>query len=218
MTPVAADQPQVTGAMVRTDQGKPTLVVLTETDVLGNLASRQDDSDTYRRWEIAGTAHVDNYDLAVLSGEDPTGKAALGTVCDQPINDAHQHWVMNAGLRHLVAWIRTGEAPPTADRMATSGDGYVVDEHGNATGGLRIADVDVPVSTLTGLGNNPSWCRLYGTSAPFDDVTLTSLYADHDAWATRYLDAVDEMVAKGFMLERDVDEAKAYVDSVTIPG
>ena len=217
MTPIAAGQEPVTGARIRTDQGELTLVVLTETDVLNNAASQQPDSESYRRWEIAGTAHVDNYDLAVLSGEDPTEPAALGSICEKPINDAHQHWVMNAGLRHLDGWIRGGDAPPEADRMAIGPDDlYVVDVHGNATGGLRIADVDVPISTLTGLGNSPSWCRLYGTSTPFDAATLDGLYPSRDTYADAYLAAVGDMVDAGFMLERDVAEAEVFVASAPV--
>ena len=94
--------------------GPKTLVVLTETDVLGNEGSAQDDGDRYRRWEIAGTAHLDNYDMAVLTGHDPTRPAPAGAACQQPMNDAHQWWVMNAGFHHLEAWVGGGPPPPSA--------------------------------------------------------------------------------------------------------
>lgn len=216
---LAPDQPPVPPSRIRTDLRSPTLVVLTETDVLGNLKSAQDDSDRYRRWEIAGSAHLDNYDLAVLSGTDPNQPALLGKVCEKPINTAHQYWVMNAGLRHLAAWIGGGPPPPTGPRMTIAPDGttYVTDEHGNAKGGIRLADLEVPIATQTGLGNAPSFCRLYGTSAPFDAAKLRQLYPDHDAYVKAFDGAVDTMAAQGFILDREVADAKREARAAAIP-
>jgi len=202
---------QLAPATIRTDLRSPTLVVLTETDVLGNLGTQQDDSDRYRRWEIAGTAHVDNYDLAVLSGKDPDQPVAAASGCEKPINTAHQWWVMNAGFRHLEAWIGDGPLPPSAPRLEIGPDKqYVTDEHGNAKGGIRLPDVEVPVATLLGLGNNPSWCRLFGITTAFTADQLASLYPTADAYRSAFLGATDRLVAAGFMLDRDVDSAKAY--------
>jgi len=210
MTPVAAGQTAVEGPKIRTDGRAPILVVLTETDVLGNLLSVQDDSDTYRRWEIAGTAHVDNYDLAVLSGTDPHEPAGLGKVCSKPINMAHQWWVMNAGLRGLAAWINGGPAPAKAPRMTIGPDKqYVLDEHGNATGGIRLPDLVVPTATHNGLGNNPSFCRLYGVTTAFDAAKRKALYPTEADYKTKRDAAIDKLLADGFILERDAKDAKA---------
>jgi hypothetical protein len=183
--------------------------VLTETDVLGNLKSQQPDSDTYRRWEIAGSAHVDNYDLAVLSGTDPTQPAGLGAICEKPINKANQWWVMNAGLRALANWIGGGPPPPKADRMAIGPDGqYVLDAHGNATGGIRLPDLEVPRATHSGLGNSPSFCRLYGVTTDFDAATLSALYPGYGAYRQQRNAAIDTMLRQGFIVERDALAAK----------
>ena len=47
---------------VRADLDVPVLVFNTETDA-GSLQARQPDSPTYRLWEVAGTAHFDQYGL-----------------------------------------------------------------------------------------------------------------------------------------------------------
>lgn len=208
-TPLGPDQPAPTGARIRTDLRSPTLVVLTETDVLGNLKSQQPDSPTFRRWEIAGSAHVDNYDLSVLSGTDPTQPAGLGAICEKPINMAHQWWVMNAGLRSLAGWIGGGPPPPEGPRMTIGADNqYVLDAHGNATGGIRLADQDVPTATNSGLGNNPSFCRLYGVTTAFDAATLQQLYPSRADYVAKRNAAIDGMRAKGFIVERDATAAK----------
>jgi len=220
ITPVVAGQETPTGAQIRTDLRTPTLVVLTETDVIGNLKSKQDDSDTYRRWEIAGSAHLDNYDLAVLSGTDPSEPAGLGKICEKPVNNAHQYWVMNAGLHHLDAWINQGPLPPKGDRLTVNADGtgYEVDVHGNAKGGIRLPDVEAPVAVLAGLGNNPSFCRLYGSTVAFDAAKLAQLYPDHATYVTKYGAAVQQLHSQGFILDGDLADAKAYAQNAKVPS
>jgi len=219
-TGVAAGQQTPTGALIRTDLRSPTLVVLTETDVLGNLKSKQDDSDTYRRWEVAGSAHVDNYDLAVLSGTDPKEPAGLGKICEKPINMAHQYWVMNAGLHHLDAWINKGPLPPKGDRLTVNADGtaYEVDAQGNSKGGIRLPDVEAPIAVFAGLGNNPSFCRLYGSTVAFDAAKLAQLYPDHAAFVAKFGAAVDALHSQGFILDGDLPDAKAYAQNAKVPS
>jgi hypothetical protein len=212
MVGVVADQ-QIPAARIRTDLRTPTLVVLTETDVLGNQRSAQDDDDRYRRWEIAGSAHLDNYAMAVLTGNDPTQPAPAGKVCEKPMNDAHQWWVMNAGFRHLEAWVGGGPPPPSAPRMAVGPDGgYVTDQDGNATGGIRLPDVEVPTSRLKGLGNAPSWCRLFGSTEPLSADRLAARYPSPGQYREAYVAAARRLVDVGFMVERDLASATDHAE------
>jgi len=90
------------GAPIRDDVGVPVLVFQTESDVaFSNGTARQEDSDTYRLWEVAGTAHFDQYGLiigpedtgdgqggdAVLeSMQHPTSQPSEMFTCGAPIN------------------------------------------------------------------------------------------------------------------------------------
>src|SRR5260221_594852 len=47
------------GGKMRTDLNVKIWKLLSETDVLGQVASRQPDSNQYRTWEVAGTSHLD---------------------------------------------------------------------------------------------------------------------------------------------------------------
>ncbi len=73
-TPFAA-VPTPNPAIIRTDNPTPTIVLQSETDV--NEGARQDDSPTFRLWEMAGTSHVD---APVAVGTDQ-GQSGPGLIC-----------------------------------------------------------------------------------------------------------------------------------------
>ena len=82
-----------------------------------------------------------------------------------------------AALEHLDAWVAGGSPPPPAPRLdlATAGNDLQRDEHGIATGGLRTPWVDVPATTLSGLGQTgEAFSMLFGTTTPFDSATLAA--------------------------------------------
>lgn len=204
---------------VREDLNVPVLMFQTDTDVvlLGSLGSRQPDSDQFRLWEVAGTAHGDVYSLLTSNsdiGDDPSIAVVVeesnpvpGFIqCDSPINSGPHHWVAKAGLRALVSWAQGGEGPPEGARLDVndSGDDFLLDSLGNATGGIRTPYVDVPVAVLSGLGQDgESFCRLFGTTQLFDEAQLAALYGTPAAYVQQVSDATDAAVAAGFILPED---------------
>ncbi|WP_381560187.1 alpha/beta hydrolase domain-containing protein [Streptomyces eurythermus] len=105
---------------IRTELSVPTFVVLTETDAPGAAAARQPDTDSVVPWELAGTAHGDQwaYDAGEATVGKPAGLAAPSADCaagSAPFNDGPGHWTMNAALRRLADWARGGR-----DRRAGS--------------------------------------------------------------------------------------------------
>ncbi|GAA2879531.1 hypothetical protein Acy02nite_78070 [Actinoplanes cyaneus] len=167
---------------VRTDLEQPTFVVLTETDVVGHAPARQPDTATVRTWELAGTAHGDQWALDL---GDPTLRRSLGSQTPSPDcpagsappNDGPGRYGMNAALAHLTTWAQGGTAPPAAPPIALSGSTVTRNAAtGLALGGLRLPDVTVPTRTLSGSresGGGP-FCRLYGARDPWN--------ADADGW------------------------------------
>ena len=221
---------------VRDDLGEPVLMFQTESDLilLKSLPSNQPDSSMFRLWEVSATAHADTYTLLVgISdlGDDPSvaeviettqGAPVAGIIeCDTPINSGPQHWVLKAGLHGLVEWIATGEPLPEAPRLLVTedGQGFELDELGNALGGIRTNYVDAPVAVLSGLGQaGSSFCRIFGTTRRFDDTELSELYPTHQD----YLDAVDSStqtaVDAGFILPPDAALIIADAESSDIGG
>ena len=212
-----ADVPTPAVVQFRTDTDVPVLTVETETDLmlLGYLTARQPDTTRLRFWEVAGTAHADDYvanvgaadtgDGAVTAGEldamldPPTGTP--GFSCAAPINTGPAHYVMDAAQHALRSWVLTGLPPAKTPQLqvTTGSDGtpaFVLDANGNATGGVRTPAVDAPVAALSGLGQTGSaqFCFLFGTTTPFTSARLAALYPTHAEfvrqWATRTAAAV----------------------------
>jgi len=211
---------------LRTDLDTP---VLTETDIftLGYYGARQDDTDNIRLWEMAGTAHADLYLTATGTSDIGTDPAVADVVevsnpypglieCDLPVNSGPQHFIAKAAIHQLDKWVRTGIAPPTADRLEVAGDppAFVLDEFGNVKGGIRTPYVDVPIARLSGLGqssysDDQSICFIFGTTELFDEATLAALYPDHATYVTAVENATDSAVQAGFLMPEDGELIKA---------
>jgi hypothetical protein len=206
-----------TPTILRTDQDVPVLDVQTETDVtsiINSYAARQPDSDRFRLWEVAGTAHADAHQLG------PNGKSPD---CGVPINDGPMHIVAKAGLRALTTWLTTGKPPATAARLdVTPGATPQInrDADGIALGGIRTPPVDVPVAALSGAsGPNPSTiCLLLGSSMPFSADRLTQLYPSRAAYLQRYQADTDATIKAGFALKDDRAALLAFAESSRLPG
>jgi len=210
-------------AAFRSDLNVPILAVETETDLtfLGYFNARQPDSDRFRLWEIAGTSHADTY-TTVVGATDPLGSPeaaqivlttmpAPGFTCRTPINSGPQHFVVNAAIAALRQWVRQGTLPPLAPRLDVASDAQLAfDAHGNALGGIRTPQLDVPIAVLSGEGQTGSLlCRLFGTTVPFDAATLATLYPDHATYVAAFNAATDRATAAGFILQPDADLMKA---------
>ncbi|ROS41985.1 alpha/beta hydrolase domain-containing protein [Amycolatopsis thermoflava] len=164
---------------IRTDTAVPVFVVLTETDVPGAAVARQPDTDRVVHWELAGTAHGDQwaFDLGGPTVQKSAGSAAPEPGCaagSAPYNDGPGHYSMNAALRALTTWAQGGPRPASgalldADRRDPA--------TGLATGGIRLPDVAVPTRTLSGERDTTDsgvFCGLYGARDPWN--------GDADPW------------------------------------
>jgi hypothetical protein len=208
------------GQMLRTDQDMKAFKLLTETDVAGNVANvaqallRQEQTDRFRRWEIAGTAHLDYHfkweGINALQLRD--GMPAAPPTCNYPaFSRIPVYFAANAALEHLVSWVKHDVAPPIGDDLivlaqdpttkvwALARDGY-----GNALGGIRLSQHEVPTATNTGV-NLPGLtaCRMLGTHVPFDATTLTSLYPNHQTYLDLVIKATHASQRAGFILGPD---------------
>jgi hypothetical protein len=190
----------------RTDTDVPIFDIQTESDVVGALGSidaRQDDSDTFRLWEVPGTAHADVHLV---------GPRASEIECGVPINDGPLHIVAKAAYRHFVAWVVDGTAPPTQSLLETPNGAIARDEDGIALGGVRTPPVDVPTRALSGAaGPNPSViCLLLGSTNPMTADRLAALYSSQADFQEKYDAAVDAAIDAGVVLEEDRGALEGY--------
>ena len=84
-------------------------------------------------------------------------------------------------------------------------------------GGIRLPDFAVPTATHVGESIG-AVVDLAGSSIPFTPERLRELYPDHDAYVERYNRAVDEGLAKGFLLLEDAQRLRARAAAAAVPS
>jgi hypothetical protein len=231
-------------ARIRTDLDVPVFQFETETDVpgfggllagvagAGFVAARQPDTAILRTWEIAGTSHADQYlldysqayapDAGAVGDAGDAGNAAASLVsgCGD-INSGPQHWVEQAAISALAAWLRDGGAPASAQplSMNDAGDGVVRDSLGNALGGVRTAAVDVPIAAYSGQSASSAslLCVFFGQTTPFTATQLSALYPTHDDYVSKVTAATASAQKAGVILEADAPAIAAEAQSAPVP-
>jgi hypothetical protein len=223
-------------AGIRDDSNAPVIVFQSELDVANaTLLTRQPETPTsnFRLWEVAGTAHFDEYGLVIgltdigdgqgeienlAAMQNPPSNPQPGVIeCAHPINTGPMHWVFDAAVHWINAWVRFGTPPPIAPRLqATTAPGvfpvvYAADSHGNTLGGIRTPYVDVPIAKLTGTGNtgapgappSSAFCFLFGQTIPFTAAEIAALYPNHLSYVIPFaLDGLGAIQSR-FLLPED---------------
>ncbi len=213
----------------RPDLRVPVMAVITETDLVGAVLSgyylaRTPDNERLRTWEIPGTAHADNYTVKVgfidsgsapldhiVAGYAPTD-VLMGQELGYYINFAPQHhYVLQAAITGLQAWVCDGTPPPSAPRIEI-GEGHppplLMDANGIAKGGVRTPWVDVPVARTSGVVDTDNvMAHLFGSGEPFDAATLSRLYpGGKSEYLARFTESLDATIRAGYLLRADRSE------------
>ena len=217
--PPQADIPVPDATRLRSDGRKPVLNLQTETDLTqrGSDAARQDDSQIYRLWEVAGTANLDYYSIEA-GRADTTGLPEFAAVveqasldqfadCDLPVNSGPYRSAFNRALEEMSVWSGGGATPRAADRLQLDAQGdLVLDSNGNASGGLRTPHLDAPTAVLSGAGNSGDpRCDRLGTTALFTADRMASLYVDQAGYVQAVTEATNAAVAARFLSPQDAD-------------
>jgi hypothetical protein len=220
----------------RPDLRVPVLVLITETDLVGARlpgywAARRPDDAHLRVWELAGAAHADGYffagaftDNGALSAEQLAAafwpaQTVPGGPLARPYNPGvPHHYVTQAAIAALDAWLQTGRPPASAPRIASTAPSeagakpnLLTDAHGNARGGIRTPWTEVPTMLLSGIGNAGSFVgHLVGIGEPFDKAALATLYpGGKEDYLRRFTAALDQAIAAGHLLPEDRTEILA---------
>lgn len=151
-------------ALIRTDSTTPFLQIETEGDIeeLGFAFARQPDNAHLRTWELAGAAHIDlhegQYEAGTILRENPqlTAPQCVFGVMANGATQPDNMGVFELEDSALVAmrnWITQGVAPPSGNQIATTPFFNIVerDQFGNALGGIRLPDINVPTETYSAI-------------------------------------------------------------------
>ena len=207
----------VAGGTVRTDLRTPAWKLLAESDVIhGQAAVRQPDSDYFRTWEVAGASHLDvdimaahdrlrARDLPPAAGPDSSIRCDGATPSRVPAR-----LVQDALYDRMKQWVEAKVPPPRAPRITMSSIGKpgtmqerlsvaARDEHGNALGGIRLAQFAVATATNTGQNDGPGFCSLYGSHEPFDAGTIARLYSTRATYVAEVNRITDGNLEAGYI-------------------
>jgi len=188
----------VNTGLIRTDLSIPVIKVLSETEA--NTSRNQPDSARIRVWIVTGSTHSEQYSLisrAAFLKRDLNLEAV--DPCETPARSRVEiRYVYNAAIDALVKWKTAGTAPPSGPPLTFAGDVLQRDPHGNALGGIRLAEIAAPVATEAA-----GVCGLGGKHVPFDTATINSLYPTHDDYVSQVRAASEAMVKAGFLLPAD---------------
>jgi hypothetical protein len=198
--------------LLREDLGIPIFVLNSETEATLHYSVRQQDTDRYRYWEVAGAAHgsrrrgsdrlPSNWprDLGV---ED----SPLGTPLDANVLTLEP--VRSAVLGHMQRWLTDATPPPIQPRIAfdTTGAAPTIqrDRLGLAVGGIRLPALEAPTARHSGLAADGT-LRLTGSTTPLPPAELSRLYADHDDYVRRYAAATTAAIDRGVLRPADGQE------------
>jgi hypothetical protein len=208
-------------ALIRDDIEEKVFQFQTETDVTGMLAflpARQPDTEKLRTWEVAGTAHADQFILDFNAS-----MATEGAIQCAGANTGPQYRVIRAGLHSLNVWMTDGPEPARGAVLSTDASGKSMkDENGNSIGGVRSPDVDVPTKMLSGdpaaSGGGSLFCFLFGSTTPFTADQLMKLYPTHDAYVTKVKESAGKLRQAGFLLEPEESGFVADAQKAPVPN
>jgi len=192
-------------------QGPPVFSIATSSELARALHLRRDDSDEprafFRRYEIAGASLTPR----PAEGEHP---------CEEPAADLPLSWAMNAMVSNLAQFLFVGTAPPRTPLVSIDTGGQLaLDGFGNAIGGWRLPQVQVPLASYSPRSTPRRaddaasvWrCSLTGSMRRFDSAEMKRLYGNRAEYVQRFNAAVDQAVGERLLVPADGIALKANV-------
>jgi hypothetical protein len=202
--------------VLRTDLPVPVLRLLSEVDVAPTFAPA--DASNYRHWEVAGSSHADFgfiNTIQPLLVRDQVVQAA--PVCTRnPLSRIPKRYVYHAAWDAMVDWVGSGALPPVAPRITYSAGVIARDADGNALGGIRLSEHQVPTA-FNGTGNAGGlFCSLFGVHEPFGAERLAALYRNHGRYVSQVARVNEANVAAGFLVPVDSEESTSLAAGSSI--
>jgi len=205
--PASAAQNQLVGSnLIRDDLSIPVFVVNSELEAIACYGVRQPDTETFRYWEAAGTCHVSQqvqHTREKLQERD----GLKGRPMDPDVNAIPMGLLYDAVFHHMQRWTADGIAPPVQPKIEFAGEPpqIVRDEHGLATGGIRLPQVEVPLATNSAIPRGEGIFALLGGSCePFPADKVRALYGDAATFLAKFEAAAQRAVEAEVLRPRDV--------------
>ena len=206
--------------LVRDDTGVPVFVVNSELESISCHGVRQEDTDTFRYWESAGTCHV-SQQVQETRQQLQARDGIKGRPAEPGINRIPMALLYDAVYFHMQRWLADGIQPPRQPMIEYAGDPaeIVRDEHGIATGGIRLPQVEVPIAINSAIPRAEGIIAyLDGSCDDFPVEKVKSLYKDKAAFLAQFEAAALKAVEAEVLRPRDVqpllEEAAGNWDAI----
>jgi hypothetical protein len=202
----------------------PFITAMTESDFNRRPQARRADSDEprdfYRLFEITGSGHAGPFAAGVpsdadlkIAGFNPPGSG----LCVEDDGDFPVGLAFNAIWQQYAEYLGQGLPFASVPRIETDAQHQAVrDELGNALGGWRLPQIEVPLAAFKGSGTPRedtdrarTACGLTGVMQPFSAAQLKELYGSRTAYLERFRAAIDAAVAERRLTEADATSLKA---------
>jgi hypothetical protein len=209
------------GVGIRTDLDIPVMIVNSEFEALRSYPARQPDTDHYRFWEVAGASHSGGRSRGGLEAAlKRDGVLEPGFVSKGRPSEVDKAPVMEAATFHLQSWINGGAPPPsqpTIDIIAGPTPKIARDEFGNAKGGVRLPEMEVPVAHYIGRMDGPTAdLNMGGETVPFSPEVLHRLYPSHADYVAKVAAAAEGAAKAGVIRRHSVKDYVADAQAMTI--
>jgi hypothetical protein len=188
------------------------MIVNSEVEAIACYGVRQPDTDRFRYWEAAGTAHVSAQSMRTRAESIARDIGNAGQMDVTGINQVPLNPVVEAAYHQLQAWLESASPPPVQPRIEFAGDPpeVVRDGHGIARGGVRLPQVEVPLATNSAVAAPGSRMGFLGGSCvPFPPERVRDLYGNVDAYLARFEHAARAAEKSGVLLPRDMEHLVA---------
>lgn len=204
-------------ALVRDDLTAKVLQLNSQTEGLYYAGLRQPDTDSFRSWEVAGASHAPYRQMRLLYQKtDRDGMSDSMRVYPASRNsEVNWHYTLDAAYVHMQRWVNGGEAPPRFSPLEVndSGTDYIYDEFGNAKGGIRLPEVEVPIANYIARSGLP----LTGYTIFFPVEQLKALYPTHERYVKRVTEAAHTALEAGVILPYRVDDYIRMAETAYVP-
>jgi len=203
--------------------GVPFVVVMTESDYPRALKYRRDDADepgVFRLYELAGAAHSGPFAAGQPTAADLAiaGQAAPAEdLCREPRGDFPLGYAFNAIWQQLDDLLVRQQPMAREPRIETDAAGVVLrDAVGNARGGFRLPQIDVPLAAYRGSSTPRAddaraqgVCALAGAMQKLGVAQLKAQYKSRAEFLRRFNAAVDEAARARRVVAEDAVIIKA---------
>ena len=207
----------------------PVVELMSQNEGITNRLPQIGDRDAYagghRIYEVGGVSHTDlgvpartgPWETQLIAHHDSA--YAPGFTCRTPDTDVPMRDLAAATLDNLRRWHDRGIAPPPSARLTLDGSGKAaaLDANGNALGGVRAAQLDVPLARYgaPAAGDCSGTARyLVMRRNPLPAAALAAAYPGGRAdYLRRFRQSLDRLVGARRLLKPDADAQYARAEA-----